>query len=41
MEYFKKKDDLLKTPDGKKIVRTFNKLAAVLLEYEVLYHRGW
>uniref|UniRef100_A0A3B4C567 AAA+ ATPase domain-containing protein n=1 Tax=Pygocentrus nattereri TaxID=42514 RepID=A0A3B4C567_PYGNA len=25
----------------KKIIRMYNKMAAVLVEYEVLYHRGW
>nr|XP_039256499.1 dynein heavy chain 5, axonemal-like [Styela clava] len=41
MDYFIEQAEALKTPDGKKIVKTFNKMAAVLLEYEVLYHRGW
>ena len=25
----------------RKIIRAYNKMAAVLLEYELLYHRGW
>ena len=28
-------------PDGKKIIKNYNKLAKVLLEFEVLYHRVW
>lgn len=27
--------------EAKKIIRNYNKLAKVLLEFEVLYHRGW
>lgn len=27
--------------DAKKIIRSYNKVARVLLEYEVLYHRAW
>ncbi|XP_078698147.1 dynein axonemal heavy chain 5-like [Branchiostoma floridae x Branchiostoma belcheri] len=41
MMIFKTKEDLMKTPDAKKIVRSFNKTAAVLMEFEMLYHRGW
>ncbi|XP_076808265.1 dynein axonemal heavy chain 5-like [Clavelina lepadiformis] len=41
IEHFQKRDELLKSLEGKKIVKTYNKMAAVLLEYEVLYHRGW
>ncbi|KAF5902717.1 dynein heavy chain 5, axonemal-like, partial [Clarias magur] len=29
------------TPEGKKIIHMYNKLATVLLEYELLYHRAW
>ncbi|KAI1889393.1 hypothetical protein AGOR_G00179320 [Albula goreensis] len=28
-------------PEMKKIIRSYNKMAAVLLEYELLYQRGW
>ncbi|MGH0119136.1 UNVERIFIED_CONTAM: hypothetical protein FKN15_052965 [Acipenser sinensis] len=28
-------------PEMKKIIRNYNKMAAVLLEFELLYHRGW
>ena len=41
MRVFKKKPELLKHPEAKKIVRNYNKMAGVLLEYEMLYHRGW
>ncbi|XP_039248303.2 dynein axonemal heavy chain 5-like isoform X1 [Styela clava] len=33
--------DILKTVEGKKVIRNFNKIGKVLLEYEVLYHRAW
>lgn len=29
------------TPEMRKVIRSYNKMAAVLLEYELLYHRGW
>ncbi|XP_033111994.1 dynein heavy chain 5, axonemal-like [Anneissia japonica] len=41
MKAFKKKPDILRTSEAKRIIRNFNKMAAVLLEYELLYHRGW
>lgn len=41
MGYFVAQGDILETSEGKKIIKTYNKLSAVLLEYEVLYHRGW
>ncbi|XP_036378537.1 dynein heavy chain 5, axonemal, partial [Megalops cyprinoides] len=41
MKVLKNKIDIIKVPDMKKIIRTYNKMAAVLLEYELLYHRGW
>ena len=41
MEEFQKREGLLNSVEGKKIVKTYNKIASVLLEYEVLYHRGW
>ena len=28
-------------PEAKKIVRNYNKIAKILLEYEILYHRAW
>ncbi|XP_053350448.1 dynein axonemal heavy chain 5 [Clarias gariepinus] len=41
MEILKRKMDILMTPEGKKVIHMYNKLAAVLLEYELLYHRAW
>ena len=31
----------LQTDEAKKIIRNYNKMAAVLMEFEMLYHRGW
>jgi dynein heavy chain, axonemal len=33
--------DLLRSPEGKKVVKNYNKLGHVLMEYEMLYHRAW
>ncbi|XP_041462810.1 dynein heavy chain 5, axonemal-like [Lytechinus variegatus] len=41
MRAFKAKPEILKTNEAKKLIRNYNKMATVLLEYEVLYHRGW
>uniref|UniRef100_A0A8C3H648 Dynein axonemal heavy chain 5 n=1 Tax=Chrysemys picta bellii TaxID=8478 RepID=A0A8C3H648_CHRPI len=41
MKFFKKKTALLKTPEMKKVIWSYNKMAAVLLEFELLYHRAW
>ena len=41
MEHFRKNERLLATPEGRKTVKNFNKMASVLIEYEILYHRGW
>ncbi|KAK3576985.1 hypothetical protein CHS0354_005992 [Potamilus streckersoni] len=41
MKAFKTKPEILKHPEAKKIVRNYNKMAGVLMEYELLYHRGW
>ncbi|XP_025057270.1 dynein heavy chain 5, axonemal-like [Alligator sinensis] len=41
MKILKKKTTLLQTPEMKKVVKSYNKMAAVLLEYELLYHRVW
>ncbi|XP_072018853.1 LOW QUALITY PROTEIN: dynein axonemal heavy chain 5-like [Amphiura filiformis] len=41
MRAFKKKPEILRSPEAKRTIRNFNKMAAVLLEYELLYHRGW
>ncbi|XP_076466904.1 dynein axonemal heavy chain 5-like [Babylonia areolata] len=41
MRVFKSKPEIIKNPEAKKIIRNYNKMAGVLLEYEMLYHRGW
>uniref|UniRef100_A0A4W5NZY5 Dynein, axonemal, heavy chain 5 n=1 Tax=Hucho hucho TaxID=62062 RepID=A0A4W5NZY5_9TELE len=41
MSILKNKMDILKTPEMRKVIRSYNKMAAILLEYELLYHRGW
>ena len=41
MEVFQQHQVILQTPEARKIVKNFNKLAKVLLEFELLYHRGW
>ncbi|XP_071957897.1 dynein axonemal heavy chain 5-like isoform X2 [Antedon mediterranea] len=41
MEVFQQQPQLLQGSDAKKIIRNFNKLAKVLMEFEVLYHRAW
>lgn len=41
MEVFQQHPVILQTSDAKKIIKNFNKLAKVLLEFEMLYHRGW
>lgn len=32
---------ILQTADAKKVIKNFNKMASVLMEYEMLYHRSW
>ena len=42
MDLFQEKaPQLLKTAEAKRIIRSYNKVAKVLLEFEVLYHREW
>uniref|UniRef100_A0A8C8RI05 Dynein axonemal heavy chain 5 n=1 Tax=Pelusios castaneus TaxID=367368 RepID=A0A8C8RI05_9SAUR len=41
MKFLKKKTELLKAPEMKKVIWSYNKMAAVLLEFELLYHRAW
>jgi hypothetical protein len=41
MEIFQQQPRLLEGSDAKKIIKNYNKLAKCLLEFEVLYHRGW
>jgi len=41
MEVFQQHPSVLQGVEAKKIIKNYNKLAKVLLEFEVLYHRGW
>uniref|UniRef100_A0A8B9EBA4 Dynein axonemal heavy chain 5 n=1 Tax=Anser cygnoides TaxID=8845 RepID=A0A8B9EBA4_ANSCY len=41
MESFQQHPSVLQTPDGKRVIRNYNKVAKVLMEFEVIYHRGW
>ena len=41
MDSFELHPTCLKTSDASKIIRNFNQLATVLVEFEVLYHHGW
>ncbi|XP_019624088.1 PREDICTED: dynein heavy chain 8, axonemal-like [Branchiostoma belcheri] len=41
MDVFKKHPTILKQPEAQKCIKTYNRLASVLMEFEMLYHRGW
>ena len=41
MEVFQQHPTILQGNEAKRIIKNFNKLAKVLLEFELLYHRGW
>ncbi|XP_068092796.1 dynein axonemal heavy chain 5-like isoform X3 [Hyperolius riggenbachi] len=41
MRFLKTKMELLQGQEMKKIIRSYNKMAAVLVEFELLYYRGW
>lgn len=41
MDIFQQHAIILQGAEAKKIIKNFNKLAKVLLEFEVLYYRGW
>lgn len=41
MEVFQYHGTILQGSEAKKIVKNYNKIAKVLLEFEMLYHRGW
>ncbi|CAK6981993.1 LOW QUALITY PROTEIN: dynein axonemal heavy chain 5-like, partial [Scomber scombrus] len=41
MLILKKKLDVLKGPEMTKVIRSYNKLAVVLLQYELLHLQGW
>ena len=41
MEMFQKYPTILQNPEAKKVIKNYNKLAKVLLEFELLYHQAW
>ncbi|XP_049585235.1 dynein axonemal heavy chain 5 [Syngnathus scovelli] len=41
MDLFQQHTGVLSTPEAKKIIRNYNRIAAVLLEYEILHHQSW
>ncbi|XP_017684619.1 PREDICTED: dynein heavy chain 5, axonemal isoform X3 [Lepidothrix coronata] len=41
METFQRHPAVLQTPDGKRVIRNYNKVAKVLMKFEVIYHREW
>ncbi|KAM4633147.1 dynein axonemal heavy chain 5 isoform 2-T2 [Polymixia lowei] len=41
MDLFQQHPGVLSTPEAKRIIRNYNRVAEVLLEYEMLYHHGW
>ncbi|NXR71486.1 DYH8 protein, partial [Pycnonotus jocosus] len=41
ISYFHKHSDILASPEGKAVVQSYNKLAYVLVEFEVVYHDAW
>jgi dynein heavy chain len=41
MAVFEQNGTILQYPEAKKSIRSYNKVAAVFIEYEVLYYRTW
>ncbi|CAI9729037.1 dynein heavy chain 5, axonemal-like [Octopus vulgaris] len=41
MKLFRNKPDILKHPDAQSIIVSYNKMASVLLEFELLYYQSW
>ncbi|VCW97153.1 unnamed protein product, partial [Gulo gulo] len=41
MQLFQQHPTVLQTPEAKPVIRSYNRVARVLLEFEVLYHRAW
>uniref|UniRef100_A0A3B5MKK6 Uncharacterized protein n=1 Tax=Xiphophorus couchianus TaxID=32473 RepID=A0A3B5MKK6_9TELE len=41
MDLFEKREGVLATSEAKKIIRNFNRVAGILLEYEIMYHHSW
>uniref|UniRef100_F7EDE6 Dynein axonemal heavy chain 8 n=1 Tax=Monodelphis domestica TaxID=13616 RepID=F7EDE6_MONDO len=41
INYFFNNSDILSSPEGKAVIRQYNKISYVLVEFEVLYHTAW
>uniref|UniRef100_A0A8C4MPB6 Dynein axonemal heavy chain 5 n=1 Tax=Equus asinus asinus TaxID=83772 RepID=A0A8C4MPB6_EQUAS len=41
MQLFQQHPTVLRTAEAKPVIRSYNRVAKVLLEFEVLYHRAW
>ncbi|XP_041950591.1 dynein heavy chain 8, axonemal-like [Alosa sapidissima] len=41
IQYIEQNSDMLSTPEGKDVIKMYNRTAAVLVEFEILYHRAW
>ncbi|XP_066479011.1 dynein axonemal heavy chain 5 [Tiliqua scincoides] len=41
MNLFQQYSTVLQTAEAKPIIRNYNRVAKVLLEFEIIYHRGW
>ncbi|XP_061675571.1 dynein axonemal heavy chain 5 [Syngnathoides biaculeatus] len=41
MDLFQQHTGVLSTPEAKNIIRNYNRVAAVLLKYEILHHQSW
>ncbi|NXS80190.1 DYH8 protein, partial [Erpornis zantholeuca] len=41
ISYFQKHSNILASAEGKAVVQSYNKLAYVLVEFEVVYHNAW
>ncbi|XP_027953732.1 dynein heavy chain 5, axonemal [Eumetopias jubatus] len=41
MQLFQQHPTVLQTAEAKPVIRSYNRVAKVLLEFEVLYHRAW
>lgn len=41
MDLFQEHPGVLATPEAKRIIRNYNRVAKVLLEFEMLYHQSW
>ncbi|KAG8123396.1 hypothetical protein E2320_018801 [Naja naja] len=41
INYFYKNSDILASVEGKAVVRLYNKISYVLVEFEILYHTAW